>query len=336
MFGPLTQYPGSGKSKMQSIDKDSDLYLLVDGGKSKTDAVVIDSNGYEIAKSRGPGLEIIGSTNGYERVVESLRATFDQLPQNVRFVGVAFGLNGVQAPSESADLAAKAISSLVKADRFTIASDVVMNYLGALGNQPGIVVAAGTGSVVMAISKQGVPCRIDGDGPLFADRGSGHDIGRQGLKIAAMVDDGLPGSSALHTAMIQRFGTLEKTANSVYGATNPIELVASFSRDVADAAQNGDETSIEILRSAAEDLAMNVQAAARRSKLAGAPFSYSTAGGLFNIGPLLENPFHDFIAEYLPEAQYQKPLGGAIAGARIMALNNEQTLDQVTTWVGAN
>ena len=318
------------------MNQDSGLYLLVDGGKTKTEAVIVDSNGSEIAKSRGPGLEIIGSVNGYERVVDSLRTTFDQLPQKARFAGVAFGLNGAQAPSASADLAAKAISSLVKADRFTIASDVVMNYLGALGNQPGVVVAAGTGAVVMAISRQGVPYRIDGDGPLFADRGSGYDIGRQGLKIAAMVDDGLPGSTTLHKAMIKRFGTLENAAASVYGSANPIELVASFSKDVVDAAKEGDEISIEILRCAAMDLAMNVQAAAQRSKLAGAPFSYSTAGGIFNIGPLLEQRFHEFIAQFLPEAQYQKPVGGAIAGARIVALNKAPMLEQVTTWVGAN
>ena len=321
---------------MPSTYQDRDLYLLVDGGKSKTKAVIIDSSGFEIAKSLGPGLEIIGSVNGYERVVNSLRATFDKLPEKGRFAGVAFGLNGAQAPSESADLAAKAISSLVKADRFTITSDVVMNYLGAIGNQPGIVVAAGTGAVVMAISRQGIPYRIDGDGPLIADRGSGFDIGRQGLKIAAMVDDGLPGSIALHKAMIQRFGTLENTVNSVYGAVSPIELVASFSRSVAEAAKEGDEISIEILRCAAQDLALNVQAAARRSKLEGGPICYSTAGGIFNIGPLLEKPFHDFVGQFLPEAQYQEPLGGAIAGAKIVALDRALGLEQVTTRVGAN
>ena len=321
---------------MPSTYQDRDLYLLVDGGKSKTKAVIIDSSGFEIAKSLGPGLEIIGSVNGYERVINSLRATFDQLPEVGRFAGVAFGLNGAQAPSESADLAAKAISSLVKADRFTITSDVVMNYLGAIGNQPGIVVAAGTGAVVMAISRQGIPYRIDGDGPLIADRGSGFDIGRQGLKIAAMVDDGLPGSTALHRAMIQRFGTLENTVNSVYGAVSPIELVASFSRSVAEAAKEGDEISIEILRCAAQDLALNVQAAARRSKLEGGPICYSTAGGIFNIGPLLEKPFHHFVGQFLPEAQYQEPLGGAIAGAKIVALDRALGLEQVTTRVGSN
>ena len=321
---------------MPSTYQDRDLYLLVDGGKSKTEAVIIDSNGFEIAKSLGPGLEIIGSVNGYERVINSLRATFDQLPEKGRFAGVAFGLNGAQAPSESADLAAKAISSLVKADRFTIASDVVMNYLGGIGNQPGIVESAGTGAVVMAISRQGIPYRIDGDGPLIADRGSGFDIGRQGLKIAAMVDDGLPGSTALHKAMIQCFGTLENTVNSVYGAVSPIELVASFSRSVAEAAKEGDEISIEILRCAAQDLALNVQAAARRSKLEGGPICYSTAGGIFNIGPLIEKPFHDFVGQFLPEAQYQEPLGGAIAGAKIVALDRALGLEQVTTRVGAN
>lgn len=321
---------------MPSTYQDRDLYLLVDGGKSKTEAVIIDSNGFEIAKSLGPGLEIIGSVNGYERVINSLRATFDQLSEKGRFAGVAFGLNGAQAPSGSADLAAKAISSLVKADRFTIASDVVMNYLGAIGNQPGIVVAAGTGAVVMAISRQGIPYRIDGDGPLIADRGSGFDIGRQGLKIAAMVDDGLPGSTALHRAMIQRFGTLENTVNSVYGAVSPIELVASFSRSVAEAAKEGDEISIEILRCAAQDLALNVQAVARRSKLGGGPICYSTAGGIFTIGPLIEKPFHDFVGQFLPEARYQEPLGGAIAGAKIVALDRALGLEQVTTRVGAN
>lgn len=321
---------------MPSTYQDRDLYLLVDGGKSKTEAVIIDSNGFEIAKSLGPGLEIIGSVNGYERVINSLRATFEQLPEKGRFAGVAFGLNGAQAPSGSADLAAKAISSLVKADRFTIASDVVMNYLGAIGNQPGIVVAAGTGAVVMAISRQGIPYRIDGDGPLIADRGSGFDIGRQGLKIAAMVDDGLPGSTALHRAMIQRFGTLENTVNSVYGAVSPIELVASFSRSVAEAAKEGDEISIEILRCAAQDLALNVQAVARRSKLGGGPICYSTAGGIFTIGPLIEKPFHDFVGQFLPEARYQEPLGGAIAGAKIVALDRALGLEQVTTRVGAN
>lgn len=321
---------------MHSIHKDSDCYLLVDGGKSKTEAVIIDSQGSEIAKSRGPGLEIIGSVNGYERVVKSLKATFDQLPQEGRFTGVAFGLNGAQAPSPSSELAAQAISSLVKADRFTITSDVVMNYLGAIGNQPGVVVAAGTGAVIMAISRQGVPYRIDGDGPLFSDRGSGYDIGRQGLRSAAMVDNGLPGSTALHKVMIQSFGTLENAASNVYGAVNPIEVVASFSRGVAEAANEGDETSIEILRCAAKDLALNVLAAARRSHLAGAQFSYSTAGGIFNIGPLLEKPFHDFIGQYLPEAAYQKPIGGAIAGARIVAMDKALGLEQVTTQAGPN
>jgi hypothetical protein len=81
---------------------------------------------------------------------------------------------------------------------------------------------------------------------------------------------------------------------------------------------------------------MNVQAAARRSKLIGAPFSYSTGGGVFNIGPLVEKPFHEFVAQFLPDAEYQIPIGGAIAGAQIMAMNKAPGLEQVTTRIGAN
>jgi len=38
----------------------------------------------------------------------------------------------------------------------------------------------------------------------------------------------------------------------------------------------------------------------------------------------------------LPGAQYQEPLGGAIAGAKIVALDRALGLEQVTTRVGAN
>ena len=38
---------------MQSTKQDVGLYLLVDGGKTKTEAVIVDSNGSELLKVVG-------------------------------------------------------------------------------------------------------------------------------------------------------------------------------------------------------------------------------------------------------------------------------------------
>jgi N-acetylglucosamine kinase-like BadF-type ATPase len=318
---------------MEGYTARRDLHLVIDGGKSKTEAAVISSSGEMLGKSRGPGLEIIGSVNGYEKVVKSLAMTLESLPISAKLKSVAFGLNGAQAPSDSTNLAVKAISSLISAERYIVASDVVMNYLGALGNRPGVVVAAGTGAVVLAISRDGVPYRIDGDGALIADRGSGYEIGRQGLRIAAYVDDGISGSVVLHRAMIDRFGSLEETVAAVYGATNPIQMIASFSREVAKAAEAGDKNSLYILRGAAKDLAQSAQAAARRAELDHSSFALSMAGGLINIGLLLVNPFEEFLKSMLPNARIQPALGGALEGAGIMALSERPFLEQISTWV---
>jgi N-acetylglucosamine kinase-like BadF-type ATPase len=311
-------------------------HLVVDGGKSKTDAIVIDDTGGVLSRSRGPGLEMIGVPGGRERVQQSLRETLlvlDHLDGELHTV--SFGLNGVQAPSSEATAALDSIRELTTARRYVVASDAIMNYVGALGFEPGVVVAAGTGSVTLAVDRAGGFHRVDAYGPLLGDRGSGYDIGRQGMVAAFRTADGIPGSTSLHDQQSESFGGVDPAMKAVYGDINPSQVLASFSRNVANSAAEGDEEAIGIWTRAGQDLARSVDAASRQAGLDGAPFDVSCTGGLFAAGALLSAPFEAELAALAPLARVRPPAGGALDGGIRFALHAGPVWTEVSTWSGS-
>ena len=56
-------------------------------------------------------------------------------------------------------------------DEFVFCVDAVTQYAGALGSQPGVVVAAGTGVIALAIGPTGAIVRSDGWGYILGDEG---------------------------------------------------------------------------------------------------------------------------------------------------------------------
>ncbi|MBT2382484.1 ATPase, partial [Streptomyces sp. ISL-11] len=76
--------------------------------------------------------------------------------------------------------------------RLALATDAVTAYVGALGQRPGAVVAAGTGMIALGtdLTPGGGWRRADGWGHLLGDCGSGAWIGRAGLEAAMRAHDG--------------------------------------------------------------------------------------------------------------------------------------------------
>ena len=70
------------------------------------------------------------------------------------------------------------------ARRVTVISDAEAAHLGALGGGPGLLVLAGTGSIVLGRGSRGRWVRAGGLGPLFGDGGSAFALGRDWLAAA--------------------------------------------------------------------------------------------------------------------------------------------------------
>ncbi|MGK5642014.1 N-acetylglucosamine kinase [Streptomyces sp. URMC 126] len=147
--------------------------------------------------------------------------------------------------------------------RLALASDAVTAYAGAVGQRPGVVVAAGTGLV--ALGTRLVPGggwrRADGWGHLLGDCGGGAWIGRAGLEAALRAYDGRPGGSpALLGRLEAVFGPAPDLPGALYPRPDRAAVLASFAPEVGRCAA-ACPVAADILRTAARHIAEAAAAA---------------------------------------------------------------------------
>ncbi|MCD9141254.1 N-acetylglucosamine kinase [Streptomyces albireticuli] len=239
--------------------------------------------------------------------------------------------------------------------RLALASDAVTAYVGALGQRPGVVVAAGTGLVALGtdLSPEGGWRRADGWGHLLGDCGGGAWIGRAGLEAAMRAHDGRAGGSrALLDRLRAVFGPAERLPGLLYPRADRPALLASFAPEVAVCAA-ADPVAAAILREAAWHIAGTAAAACpppgppsdmsvisdtsrapgrtisgretpgpdadgpsgEATEGAGVTYEVALVGGLFRMGDPLLAPVREELQKQLPHARPVDAAGEPLDGA---------------------
>ncbi|HLH32942.1 MAG TPA: BadF/BadG/BcrA/BcrD ATPase family protein, partial [Terriglobia bacterium] len=93
------------------------------------------------------------------------------------------GFAGAGRP-ESVAFYREVLHSLVPEAQIIIESDAFISSIGAIGIDPGILLIAGTGSIVIGRDKDRGMFRVGGWGPYFGDEGSGFWVGREAVRAA--------------------------------------------------------------------------------------------------------------------------------------------------------
>jgi N-acetylglucosamine kinase-like BadF-type ATPase len=307
--------------------------LAVDAGQTEI-RVALTGDRAPGPAARAAGVQRMdGAAVGADHVADALFTALEALGPLPAVEAIGVGLSGFEAAREE-DL--ERIGELLRARigvaRVTIASDGVTSLLGALGERLGAVVAGGTGTVCVARGSQRW-AKVDGWGSLLGDDGSAFAIGRSGLNAGLRELDGRGGSEALLAAAAQRFGEPAGIAEAVYRSPVPTRTVASFARDVAQAAADGDAAARSILETAGRELALTACAALGRALDPGDAAAVSYSGSVFKTGsPLIEAFAHE-LARLRPDANLIPPAGDALAGAALLAeLGPELMEDREMLW----
>lgn len=225
---------------------------------------------------------------------------------------VAVGSSGVVDP-DAAGLAALLAPHGVR--RVLLAHDSVTSFLGALGDEQGAVIAAGTGTICMAVGARDV-ARVDGWGHLIGDAGSAFWIGRTGMEAALRGHDGRRQMTALTDALARDFPDLEGAYMQLQADPHRVARIAAFSR-VVDELAASDRVAAMILDKAAAHLAESVQAALRRVHVTRTP-RVAALGGVFRSQRVLWH-FTDYLTLQWPEFALTEPRGTGLDGAALLA-----------------
>ncbi len=234
---------------------------------------------------------------------------------------VCVGTTGLGA----ADTASELLSQLPGVTEVRLAHDSVTSYLGGLGDRPGCVVAAGTGSIIFAVGKSSV-ARVDGWGHLVGDAGSGFWIGRAALEAVLRAYDGRGPSTAL-TAVVQAdFPDLAQMYLDLQADPDRVRRVASYAKVVADLSRT-DVLSASILIAAADELAQSVAAALYR--VDAPPQAPVCALGNVFKGELLTQQFAATLRTLRPEVVIVPSAGDGLDGAAKMSTATGSLLSKI-------
>src|SRR5436190_6352159 len=154
-------------------------YLGIDGGGSKTTFLLVDEYYNEICHVQsGPSNYFsVGADAAKEAVVQGISRLTEQ--PNI----VCAGFAGAGRP-DSVAFYKEMLQSLIPGAQVIIESDAFIASIGAIGVDPGVLLIAGTGSIVIGRDKDRSMFRVGGWGRYFGDEGSGFWIGREAIRAA--------------------------------------------------------------------------------------------------------------------------------------------------------
>lgn len=242
--------------------------------------------------------------------VESLAA----LPARQRPTMLAVGSSGLTDDMRADDLLALVRDAGIEHVR--LAHDSVTSYLGALGNVTGVVTAAGTGVVTLAVGTGDV-ARVDGWGYLLGDAGSGFWIGRAALDAVMRAHDGRGPETALTPLAQAEFGDLEGAYMVLQADEHKVRRIAAWARTVAELAPT-DEVCRQISRRAGQELACSALAGLHRVGEDRRPDpAVSTVGKVF-ASPFITDAFREAVLDRHPEARIVPAVGTALDGAALL------------------
>lgn len=240
-------------------------FVGVDGGGTKTEAIILDSNGHEIFRCSG------ASTNphavGYDCAKENMMIVLNTIFNGVNLakdsdVHICLGIAGVYKEEEKeifADYLRLYAGSTKFHVNYVLKSDVEIALIAAFGKPCGVIAISGTGSVTYGITSAGKAYRVGGWGHILGDEGSGYSIGLCTLQSVMRSFDGVYPETALTSMIMSRCGIMkvDDLKGYVYSGNLQKQDIAEFARITIKASENGDRIARKIILQAAYELAQS-------------------------------------------------------------------------------
>ena len=176
-------------------------YLGVDGGGTKTQALLFDAaNGAVRSLRLGPGnLCVLGEAGCVKLFADIARELLADVPIS-RIAGATFGFAGAGRDAQRQIL--ESVAARMGFKNVHVLTDAQILHYAFFEGSPGILIAAGTGSICLVHSPQRPYHQIGGHGYLLGDLGSGFHIGKLAISHTLTRADAARDPSPLANALL--------------------------------------------------------------------------------------------------------------------------------------
>lgn len=283
----------------------------------------------------GPGGDAPGvqpAVHGVDAAADALAAVLAIAARDAAPTAAVIAIAGAGDPATAAALVA-ALRRRGIGFPVEVVGDVLAAAAAGLGDGPGVLVWAGTGSFAVARDHAGGLHRVGGRGFLLGDQGSGYDLVRRAAAAALLAADGLAPPTALTASLTAAFGAPSpQRLGAVLQRSSPGEVAARLGL-VLDAAAAGDGVAQDVLAQGADALAALAAAAVRAAGLEWRDLATVLGGGVLgNVPSYCDQLARRLLAFGARPPRRLGPRDPARAAAWL-AHGSHHRLEPATTWV---
>jgi N-acetylglucosamine kinase-like BadF-type ATPase len=237
------------------------IVVGVDGGGTRTRAIIVDG---ERELGRGEYSGAVATTHDPAPVADAVAGAVRRAARRAKVTlpveAMWAGLAGAGSPA-ARDAVSAALSERGLAACVVVGTDVEAAFQDAFGVGPGVLVIAGTGSIVWARSRSGRVHRVGGWGRHLGDEGSGYALGMAALRRVTRAADGRAPSTELREVLLAALGLGAVEDLVAWVDTASKAAVAALAPLVIRAADRGDAGAQELVADAVTAVRSHVRTA---------------------------------------------------------------------------
>jgi N-acetylglucosamine kinase-like BadF-type ATPase len=308
--------------------------LGIDAGGTKTVCLLADEQGRVIAEARGSGanLQAAGELEVEKvlhHVMEIVLADREGLPD-----AICLGIAGVDRP-EDADAVRGIMRRIGFKTRTLVVNDALIALVAGAGDNAGVVLVAGTGSIAYGKDAAGRAARAGGWGYLLGDEGGGFWIGRAALSAVVRQYDGRGPATVLTELVLTGLNLASPTAliREIYDRDVHRRTITGLASTVQIAMEQGDAVATDILTRAGAELAAAASSVITRLEMRGDVFPTILSGGIFRGVPWLATDVKRRISEVAPRSEVQQLNVEPAMGAVRLAIATAQGRATVPSYI---
>ena len=308
---------------MKKSSKSGNYYYIgIDCGASGTEMLVLTDKlepakpgktvHYKLYKFQPINYNVHGLSESIRRLESIIKKVSKGLDMNkIRYI--VAGIAGARHAADRNRIK-RAISTHLKIKNISVLADTDIAFASVFGPDEtncGILIA-GTGSILYFKNGNGKINRIGGWGRHLGDEGSGYWIAKEALNRVTRHYDGRSNYSKLAHSIETDF-SLDRN-NLIKKIYHNNFEISRITKSVFRYAEDGDKDSIDIIKRAAEHLAIHLK------PLKDMHIKVALLGSLFTEEKLLRKHFENIVIKGYPDIKFvipeQKPVWGAIKLAK--------------------
>ncbi len=312
--------------------------LGIDGGGTKTVCVLMDITGKVLARTEAgaSNYQTVGIKATLHSITSAIHAAAVEalnLTDTIQVQAICLGLAGVGRP-EDIEVVESLLQQLknskflpitwaLQTSNIVICNDALIALVGGIGHPVGIVVAAGTGSIVFGRNHQGDTKRVGGWGHILGDEGSAYKIAVAGMQAALKAYDGRDLPTSLGERLQQHLNlvNIEDLIEVIYRRGWGVKEIAALAPIVNIAAAAGDQVANNIIDEAVTELIKATSTVIDSIFSSISFFEIVTTGSVWQGKSKMHEKFAASIMNLFPSAKVIFPRYEPAYGAGLLALH---------------